>query len=84
MNSKQRKTLAAVFADPVSGSIEWRDIENLLVASGCRVIEGDGSRVRFNFNGAIASFHRPHPNKEAKRYQVREARAFLTQIGVTP
>lgn len=84
MNSKQKKTLAAVFANPVSGSIEWRDIENLLIAIGCQVIEGDGSRVRFNFNGAVASFHRPHPNKEAKRYQVREAREFLTQIGVRP
>jgi hypothetical protein len=84
MNSKQKKTLAAVFANPVSGSIEWRDIESLLVAIGCQLIEGDGSRVRFNFNGAVASFHRPHPNKEAKRYQVREAREFLMQIGVTP
>jgi hypothetical protein len=84
MNSKQKKTLAAVFANPVPGSIQWRDIESLLVAIGCQLIEGDGSRVRFNFNGAVASFHRPHPNKEAKRYQVREAREFLTQIGVMP
>ena len=84
MNSKQKKTLAAVFTNPVSGSIEWRDIEKLFVAIGCQVIEGDGSRVRFNFKGTVASFHRPHPDKEAKRYQVREAREFLTQIGVTP
>jgi hypothetical protein len=84
MNSKQKKTLAAVFANPVPGSIQWRYIESLLVAIGCQLIEGDGSRVRFNFNGAVASFHRPHPNKEAKRYQVREAREFLTQIGVMP
>jgi HicA toxin of bacterial toxin-antitoxin, len=84
MNGKQRKTLIAMFTDPVSASIEWRDIDALFVAIGCQVIEGSGSRVRFNLKGAIASFHRPHPDKEAKRYQVREAREFLKQIGVTP
>jgi hypothetical protein len=30
------------------------------------------------------AFHRPHPAKEAKRYQVREVRNFLTRIGVRP
>ncbi|MDR9780830.1 type II toxin-antitoxin system HicA family toxin [Rhizobium redzepovicii] len=84
MNSKQRKTLAAVFTDPVSGTIEWAAIENLLVAAGADLIEGTGSRVKFEKDGIIASFHRPHPAKEAKRYQVRDAREFLMQIGVTP
>lgn len=84
MNSKQRKTLAAVFADPVSGTVEWSAIETLLVAAGCEVIEGSGSRVRFVFDGMVATFHRPHPAKEAKRYQVRDAREFLLRIGVKP
>jgi hypothetical protein len=55
-----------------------------LLAVGCLIIEGNGSRVRFFHNGIIASFHRPHPEKEAKRYQVRGARAFLIKIGVEP
>ena len=84
MNSKHKKTLAAVFADPVSGTLLWSDIESLLRAAGAVVIEGGGSRVRFACNGLIASFHRPHPAKEAKRYQVRDARDFLTKIGVVP
>jgi hypothetical protein len=84
MNSKQARTLAAVFADPVSGTIAWADIERLLVAAGCRVVEGSGSRVRFVFGQEIESFHRPHPAKEAKRYQVLAARAFLSRIGVWP
>ena len=84
MNSKQRKTLAAIFADPVSGTIEWAAIEKLLVAAGCQVVEGSGSRVRFVKDGIVASFHRPHPDKEAKRYQVRDAREYLTKIGVKP
>ena len=84
MNSKQKKTLKAVFTDPVSSSIAWKDIESLLVAVGSEVIEGNGSRVRFCQNGVVASFHRPHPKKEAKPYQVRDARSYLVQLGVSP
>ena len=84
MNSKHRRTLAAVFADPVSGTIEWAAVEKLLMAAGAQVIEGRGSRVRFEKDGEVATFHRPHPAKEAKRYQVRDARDFLERIGVTP
>lgn len=84
MNSKHRKTLLAVFTDPVPRAIEWSAIERLLVAAGAQVIEGRGSRVRFEKDGEVETFHRPHPAKEAKRYQVRDARAFLERIGVTP
>ncbi len=83
MNNKHRKTLAAVFAVPVSGTLEWAAIENLLIAAGAQIIEGRGSRVRFAKGEEIAIFHRPHPAKEAKRYQVRDARDFLERIGVT-
>lgn len=84
MNGKQKKTLELVFTDPVSGTIAWVAIENLLVAAGCSVVEGSGSRVRFVKDGIVASFHRPHPAKEAKRYQVRDAREYLVKLGVRP
>ncbi|MFC3072327.1 type II toxin-antitoxin system HicA family toxin [Shinella pollutisoli] len=84
MNSKQKKTLAAVFRSPASGTIEWADIESLLVAAGCEVVKGNGPHVRFVKDGNVAGFHHPHPDKEAKCYQVKDAREFLTLIGVTP
>ena len=84
MNIKQQKTLAAVFRDPVSGTIEWAVIESLLLAVGCRVIEGSGSRVRFQKDDEFEAFHRPHPAKEAKKYQVRAVRGFLFRLGVEP
>jgi hypothetical protein len=31
MNSKQKRTLASVFKDPVSASMVWKDIESLLI-----------------------------------------------------
>ncbi len=84
MNNRQRKTVLAIFSDPVSGSIAWADVERLLVGIGCAVIEGSGSRVRFERDGHMAFFHRPHPEKEAKRYQIRDARRFLEILGVRP
>lgn len=58
--------------------------ESACCCRGARVIEGRGSRVRFEKDGVVISFHRPHPRKEAKRYQVRDAREFLSQIGARP
>lgn len=84
MNASHRKTLATIFTDPVAKSLEWRRIEALLIAIGCSVIEGNGSRVRFEKDGHIATFHRPHPTKEAKPYQVRDARLHLENLGVKP
>ncbi|WP_112488547.1 type II toxin-antitoxin system HicA family toxin [Thiomonas sp. X19] len=84
MNSKQRKTLDAIFTNPVHGNLEWARIEALLVAVGCRVIEGHGSSVAFEKDGQRAYFHRPHPQKEALKYRVRMAREYLEKIGVTP
>lgn len=76
--------LAAVFMEPVSGAVAWSDVEGLLRGFGCDVIEGRGSRVRFVKDGEVESFHRPHPEKQAKRYQVRAARAFLERLGIEP
>lgn len=82
MNNRQRNTLSAIFADPVNGNIEWRRIESLLIALGCDLIEGSGSRVTFLLNGQRADFHRPHPGKEALRYRVRDVRLFLQRAGI--
>lgn len=59
-------------------------MEVLFIALGAKVSEGKGSRVRFEINNVVASFHRPHPEKEAKIYQVRDAKTFLEAIGVKP
>ena len=74
----------AIYADPVPKQLEWKAMEALFIAVGVEVIEGRGSRVRFHKNGQIGTFHRPHPKKEAKPYQVKDARDFLTRIGVGP
>ena len=83
MNSRHRKTLGAVMADPVNGNIGWVRIEALLVALECRVIEGPGSAVTFEYKSHKANFHRPHPGKEALRYRIKATREFLKKIGAS-
>ena len=47
MNNEHRSTLEAVFSKPTPSALKWSRIEVLLVAAGCVVIEGRGSRVLF-------------------------------------
>jgi len=84
MKAKHRKTLNLIFTDPVSKTIAWKSIENLFFALGIESTEGKGSRVKFYKNDIAISFHRPHPAKEAKPYQVKDARNFLIQLGIQP
>lgn len=84
MKSKHAKTLRAVFARPTLASIAFSDIEALVVALGGLVVEREGSRVRIELNGEEWRPHRPHPGKEAKRYQVEEFRKLLELTGVQP
>lgn len=84
MKAKHHKTLNAVFNNPINGNIEWAKIEALLVALGCRVIEGAGSSITFERDGIRAYFHRPHPAKAALRYRIKDARDFLIKLGEKP
>lgn len=84
MNKTHQKILHAIFDNPVNGAMKWSDIESLLIALGCRVVEGKGSSVTFEKAGVKVFFHRPHPQKEALRYRVKDARLFLQKIGIQP
>lgn len=84
MKAKHRKTLAAIFNDPVNGNMEWDKIEALFIALGCRIIEGAGSSVTFEKDGIRAYFHRPHPARAALRYRIKDAREFLSKLGKKP
>jgi hypothetical protein len=84
VNARHRKTLAAIFAKPTLASIVFADIEALIEALGGTVCEREGSRVKIEIAGQQWRCHRPHPGKEAKRYQVEEARELLERAGVNP
>ena len=84
LNKKHQKTLEAIFSTQTPATLQWRRIEALFMALGATKKEGSGSIVTFKLKDEDALFHRPHPQKEAKRYHVRKAREFLEQAGITP
>jgi hypothetical protein len=84
MNSKHTKTLQSLFAKPTISSLRFSDIESLIVALGGSVREGQGSRVALTLGSTVKHAHRPHPGKEAKKYQIEEIRLWLETQGVKP
>ena len=84
MNNRHKRTLAGVLVEPTRGNIVWADIEALFRALDAEITEGRGSRVRVALNGVRATFHRPHPGKEAGKGTVESVRGFLDEAGVGP
>lgn len=84
MKRKSLKTLALIFARPVSGSIKWREIESLLVDLGAKVSEREGSRIGVKLFGEVRVFHRPHPSPDTDKGAVESIRKWLIQNGVHP
>jgi len=84
VNSKQQRTLRAIFSKPTPVNLKFADIESLVKALGGDVAEREGSRVRILLRAEEWRCHRPHPGKEAKRYQVEEARELLERVGIKP
>lgn len=82
MKAKHRRVFEAVFSTPTRGGIVFSDMEALIVALGGEVREGEGSRVVFEIKGSRRYLHRPHPGKEAKKYQVEEIRDWLNKLEV--
>ncbi len=83
LNRKQTKLIELVFSVPTRANIKFADIEKLLLSIGAEKIEGRGSRVGFVMgNGLKWEAHKPHPQKEAKKYQVESLRAFLIKLEI--
>lgn len=84
MNSKHKKTMEDLFAKRAPKAMPFRNIEALLRALGCEVMEGAGSRVLFTLNDVDWTTHRPHPDKIARSYHIKEVRDYLCALGVEP
>ena len=84
MKRKHQKTLEAIFARPVSGNVQWRDIEALFVELGAEISEREGSRVAVVLFGEVRVFHRPHPSPSTDKGAVASIRKWLEQHRVSP
>lgn len=84
MKRKHQKTLEAIFAHPVGGNIQWRDIEALLMELGAEISEREGSRVAVVLFGEVRIFHRPHPSPTTDKGAVASIRKWLNDNEVRP
>ena len=59
MSQKHKRVLIAIFQEPVSSNIHWREIESLLHYLGVVVQSSHGGRVHVVLNGTEGTLHRP-------------------------
>jgi len=82
VNAKHRKTLEAIFSDPVRADIYWKDILSLFRSLGANVRQGAGSRLRVTLGDVRMTFHEPHPEKTTDKGAVKSVRKFLELAGI--
>lgn len=84
MSHKHVNFIRAIFQDPISGNIHWREVESLLHHLGATVESLSGARVRVVLNGAEGILHRPHHSNVLDRQAVKHLREYLAHARVTP
>ncbi len=77
MKRKHHRTLALIFARPVSANIRWADVEALLAELGAEFEEREGSRVEVFLFDLVRVFHRPHPSPDTDKGAVAVIRKWL-------
>ncbi|MBE8190395.1 MAG: type II toxin-antitoxin system HicA family toxin [Candidatus Thioglobus sp.] len=63
---------------PVLASIEFDEVARCLQAMGYEFQQREGSRVAFIIKNEELPLHKPHPQKELKKYVVRNLQKFIT------
>ena len=83
MSHKHRNVLQAIFHDPISGNIQWREVESLLHHLGASVEPGHGARFRVVLNRHEFTVHHPHHGNEMGHNDIRYLREHLAAAGVS-
>jgi len=84
MSHKHDNLIRAIFHDPVSGNIQWREIESLLRHLGAAMESLSGTRVRVKLNGTEGILHRPHGGNTLGRQDIQHLREYLAHARITP
>lgn len=84
MSHKHENLLRAIFHDPVSGNIQWREIESLLHHLGADIESLSGARIRVKLNGNEGILHRPHHGNSLGRQDIQHLREYLARSRMTP
>lgn len=84
MSHKHAHLLHAIFADPISANIHWREVESLLHHLGATVESGHGARFRVVLNRVEFFLHHPHNSSTCSKNDIKLLRQHLAHAGVTP
>ena len=84
MSHKHENLLRAIFHDPISGNIHWREIESLLHHLGASIESLSGARMRVKLHGYEGILHRPHRGNTLGRGDIQHLRDYLSHARATP
>ncbi len=82
MNHKQRGTLHALFAHPVSANIDPRPVFSMVEALGGEVTHGGHGQIVVKLNGHTHGFH--DTRHALSKDEVTALRKFLEAAGIDP
>lgn len=83
MSHKHLTLLRAVFKDPPSANIHWREVESLLHNLGATIEPSHGARFKVVLNRQEGFIHHPHNSSTCTRQDIKQLRELLTQAGVS-
>lgn len=79
MNNKNKRGFQAIVQNSPE-DILWKDIVSLFIDLKCKVIEGNGSRIKFIFGSRVLALHKPHNPKTVRKYQRKIIKEFLESL----
>lgn len=83
MSHKHLHLLEAIYHEPPSANIHWREVESLLSHLGASVEPAHGARFRVVLNKIEFYLHQPHNNSTCQRQEIKQLREALARAGVT-
>ena len=83
MSNKHLHLLQAIYHEPPSANIHWREIESLFSHLGATVESAHGARFHVMLNRVEVFLHQPHNNSTCPKQEVKQIREFLARAGVT-
>ena len=81
--SHHLNVLRAIFQEPVSGNIHWREVESLLHHLGATVESAHGARFRVVLNKVEVFLHHPHNSSVCSKQDIKQLREYLSHAGIS-
>lgn len=84
MKNKHKEILSKLYEVPTRSDISWDEVVKLFEALGAVIIQGNGSRIKIQYEESPLFMHKPHPGKWLKKYMVKKVQQFLQEKGIEP